>query len=143
MIPRFKDVFYPMTADIYYSQKVQGELGDINLQWVLDRTVACSAIKERAEYNAKYSVQADKFVEFNFKVNMRTQDSLLIGFDGTLYRPTEVLITNIKDASGNPVWEETPSVSTTFELESIEPMFDHTSTLFGYRAMLSRSDQQW
>ncbi len=46
MLPKsnFKDMFYPMTADIYYSENKQDALGVIQKSWVYDRTVKCSII---------------------------------------------------------------------------------------------------
>lgn len=136
------DLFYPMTADIYYASETQGDLGNIVKSWNLDRTISCSAIKERAEYNAKYSVTAEKFVQFREKINFRSAENILESRTGELYRPTDVMIKNIRDPEGNLVWLESSYRNTTFEIESIEPMFNDLHVLAGYRALLARSDAQ-
>lgn len=141
-VENIADIFYPMTAEVYYSSQTQGPLGNMVKQWQYDRTIVCSAIKERAEYNARYSVASEKMLEFHVKINMRTPVNLLIGTDGVLHRPTDILVTKIKDPNGTLVWSETSTEDTYFEMESLEPMFDENHVLAGYRALLARSDEQ-
>jgi hypothetical protein len=131
-----------MSADIYYALSSQNELGQIEKTWQYDRTINCSAIKERAEYNAKNSVDTEKFLSFNVKINFRTPENLYRQYNGTIRRPTDILIAHIKDPAGNFVWLEDSDEDTTFEIESMEPLFDETHTLAGYRALLARSGNQ-
>lgn len=135
-------LFYPMTADVYYAVSAQDDMGRMVKTWRFDRRIACSAIKERAEYNARNQVQADKFLSYTLNINFRTQENLIRESNGVMHRPTDVLISNILDPSGTPVWEEDADDLTTFEIQSMEPMFDETHTLAGYRALLSRSGNQ-
>lgn len=136
------NMFYPMKADIYYAKSIQDDLGAMVKTWRYDRTIECSAIKERAEYNAKNSVNSQKFLSYTTKINFRTPKNLCISSENTIYRPTDVLISHIKDPIGNLVWIEDMNYDTTFEIESYEPMFDENHVLGGYRALLSRSDEQ-
>lgn len=135
-------MFYPMTADIYYAMSTQNELGQIEKSWLYDRTINCSAIKERAEYNAKNSVSAEKFLAYSVKINFRTSENMYRAASGVIHRPTDLLIAHIKDPAGNYIWLEDADEDTTFEVESMEPMFDETHTLAGYRALLVRSGNQ-
>jgi len=41
------NLYYPMTADVYYSRSHQNDFGEFEKTWQKDRTVFCSAIKER------------------------------------------------------------------------------------------------
>lgn len=136
------NLFYPMTADVYYSTMTQDDLGQMVKSWRFDRTVKCSAIKERAEYNAKNSVSAEKLLAYVVRINFRCPENILMDRAGQLRRPTDALVAKIKDPAGNYVWSETPTTDTTFEIESIEPLFDENHVLGGYRALLSRSQDQ-
>lgn len=135
-------VFYPMTAEIYYATSVQNDIGRMVKTWRFDRKVYCSAIKERAEYNAKNAVNAEKTLIYTEKINFRCGQNILESASGVLYRPTDVLVAHIKDPKGRYTWLENNNQDTSFEIESTEVMFDEHHNIGGYRSLLSRSQDQ-
>ena len=46
MFNGINNLFYPMTADIYYATQTQNDFGEITKTWDRDRSVKCSAIKQ-------------------------------------------------------------------------------------------------
>lgn len=144
MLPQgsLNNLFYPMTADIYYASKSQNDFGEMVRSWSMDRTINCSAIKENPESQMRTQLTADKFIEFDEKVNMRTNENIYKSLDGTHYRPTDILIRNIKDPFGSIAWAESSTLPTNFEIDTIEPMYDPLHNVAGYRILLRRSDLQ-
>lgn len=144
MLPNgnLSDIMYPMTADVYYSTETQNDLGSMTSLWEKDKTVRCSAIKERPSSAIDNAIEDQKFIEYTPKLDFRTDNEILMSSDGTRYMPTEVIITNIKDPSGREVWSEPSGDSTEFELGNAEPMFDPMHNFFGYRILLQRSEEQ-
>ena len=144
MLPggNLSEMMYPMTADLYYSTNTQNRLGEMVSSWNKDRVVKCSAIKDRPDSAIANAMLSEKFIEYNFKVNFRTDDNILKSSDGTSYAPTDIIITNIKDPAGNLVWFEYDGEPTDIEIGNIEPMYDPKHNLFGYRVLLRRADDQ-
>lgn len=131
-----------MTADIYYSVQSQTDLGEVTRSWVKDRTIMCSAIKDRPDSNMYSTVTTQKFIEVDPKVNLRTKEDILLSSAGGSYRLTEVLITNIKDPQGTIIWKEAVNVPTEFEIDNVEPIYNEYHNLDAYRVLLCRSDEQ-
>ena len=144
MLPagNLSDLMYPMTADVYYSTETQNDLGSIVSSWQKDRTIRCSAIKERPSTVVSDAIEAQKFLDYAPRLDFRTDQDVSVSEDGTRYMPTEIIITNIKDPSGTEVWLELSGDPMEFELRNIEPMFDPLHNLFGFRVLLIRSEEQ-
>lgn len=144
MLPQgsLNNLFYPMTADIYYASKTQNALGEFVRSWSMDRTINCSAIKENPESSMRTALTAEKFLEYDIKINMRTNENIYKSLDGTHYRPTDILVSNIKDPFGSIAWSESSTTGTNFEIDIIEPMYDPNHNVAGYRILLRRSDLQ-
>jgi hypothetical protein len=135
---------YPLLADIYYPIVAQSAYGDVNKRWVLDRTVACSFAKE----GRKNKQQIPTGVEL-------IQDSMLIGrarvdlrySSDTLQHPlTDILITNIRDAQGNSIYNETSGPrngkTTLFEIKSNEPVVGPFGSSEYFALVIRRSENQ-
>lgn len=135
-------IFYPMLADIYYSTETQNTLGEIVSTWSNDRTVKCSAIKERPQASIPNVLDSQKFIEYNTILDFRTPEDVLIDSEGIMHHVTELLISNISDPLGKVVWAENSSDATDFEIQNIEPMFDPFHNFEGYRIRLKRADDQ-
>lgn len=135
-------ILYPMTADLYYSTQTQNDFGEIERSWDFDRTINCSAIKERPASRMSESLDTYKFIEYDFRIDFRTEENVTISSMNEDHRITEVIITNIKDPAGTVVWFETSTQPTNFEIQNLEPMFDMDHILFGYRVLIQRSDKQ-
>ena len=144
MLPQgsLNNLFYPMTADIYYALKTQNALGEFTRSWSKDRTINCSAIKENPQSQMRTQLTSEKFIEYDIKVNMRTNENIYKSLDGTHYRPTDIMISNIKDPFGSIAWSESNTTGTNFEIDTIEPMYDPLHNVAGYRVLLRRSDLQ-
>lgn len=145
MLPseNINEMFYPMTADLYYSSGEQNDFGEMVSTWTKDRTIKCSAIKERPSTTVQNKITSQKFIEYEFRLDFRTNEDVLVASDGTSYALTEIIITNIKDPSGKVVWFESSSQATVFELGNVEPMFDPFHNYFGARILLRRADDQY
>lgn len=144
MLPQgsLNNLFYPMTADIYYASKTQNDFGQLVRSWSMDRSINCSAIKENPESSMRTALTADKFVEYDVKINMRTNENIYKSLDGTHYQPTDIIISNIKDPFGSMAWAESSTTPTNFEIDIVEPMYDPLHNVAGYRILLRRSDLQ-
>ena len=144
MLPvgNLNNLYYPMTADIYYASSDQNDFGEFDRVWQKDRTVNCSAIKERPDSKIRPALTTDKFLQYDFRINMRTGEDIQRSSDNNLYPITEILIRNIKDPGGTPVWEEYNNENSSFEIQAAEPMFNELHNLAGYRILLVRSDRQ-
>lgn len=141
-IGNLNNLYYPMTADIYYATGTQNSFGEFDQSWSFDRQINCSAIKENPQSQMRTSLIADKFLELDTKINMRTNENIFKAIDGTHYKQDSILITNIKDPLGSVAWAETSIKSTSFELDTVEPLYDEVHNVSGYRILLRRSDLQ-
>lgn len=144
MLPvgNLNNLYYPMTADIYYATNSQNNFGEMESSWYKDRTINCSAIKENPQSQMRTSLTSERFLEYDIKINMRTNENIFKSIDGTHYRPTDILISNIKDPFGSIAWMENDIDATNFEVDTVEPMFDEIHNVAGYRILLRRSDLQ-
>lgn len=144
MLPvgNLKDLFFPMSADIYYPSSTQNDFGDFEHSWYKDRTISCSAIRENPSSAMRPAISSEKFLEYETRINMRTNENIFKSVDGTHYMPNQILITNIKDPYGSITWMESDIKATKFEVETVEPIFDQVHNVMGYRVLLRRSDLQ-
>ena len=144
MLPvgNLNDLYYPMTADIYYSTNTQNGFGEIQKTWSKDRAINCSAIKENPASSMRTVLTTEKFLEYDIKVNMRTNENIQKSVDGTYYKPDDIMVVNIKDPFGSIAWSENSITPTQFEIDIVEPMYDELHGLAGYRILLRRSDLQ-
>ena len=138
----FDDLYYPMTADIYYSTTSQNDFGEMIKTWNKDRSVICSAIKENPDSRIPKYLNTDKRLEYDITTNFRTNEDITLSADLTVYKPSDIVISNIRDSSGNLVWRESYETATIFEIQTIEPMFDMFMNTAGYRVAITRSDSQ-
>lgn len=135
-------LYYPMTADVYYASSSQNSFGEITKTWSKNRSIACSAIKENPASSMRSAVSLEKFIEYDIKINMRTNENIFKSSSGTSYELTDILISNIKDPIGTVAWIEKDGDPTNFEVDTVEPMFDEFHNVGGYRVLLKRSDLQ-
>lgn len=144
MFPKssFNNMLYPMSADIYYATNSQNAFGEIIKDWYKDKTISCSAIKQNPDSKVPKFLSPDKYIEYDLAVNFRTNVDILEASTGVYYKVTDVLVKDIKDASGSLVWKESLDEGTIFEIRSIEPMLDMFSNLNGFRIYLVRADNQ-
>lgn len=138
------DFIFPMCMDVFYPSVEQGIYGNVKKTWMHDRTMVASistaglALKEEITPN----------------VNI-TQESLLLGRTKTDIRissrqannsVTNILVSNIKDKSGNQIYMETAGPRsgkpTLFEVATIEPIVGPFGKVEYYKIVLRRSENQ-
>lgn len=141
-IGNLNNLYYPMTADIYYTSGTQNSFGEFDSSWSKDRSVNCSVIKENPQSQMRTALESQKFLEYDLRINMRTNENVQKSVDGTYYKPSDILITNIKDPFGTIAWAENSINPTQFEIDIIEPMYDEVHNVAGFRILLRRSDLQ-
>lgn len=135
---------YPLLADVYYPIVEQATYGNIKKQWVLDKTIA-------SNFNSVGSAGKE---EITPNVNI-SRESLLIGRVKTDIRistaesrnsVTNILISNIRDSSGNSVYNETAGPRTgkptIFEIATMEPYVGPFGSVEFYKLIIRRSENQ-
>lgn len=135
-------LYYPMTADVYYSTETQNDFGEVIKEWDKDRSIKCAVRKRSPNTRMPEYIQDGKFLEYDVDIIMRTPEDILVSSDYVPYRITNILISNIKDASGVLLWKEATEEPTIFEIHAIEPMLNMFNNLSGFRVNLIRSDKQ-
>jgi hypothetical protein len=133
-----------MLADIYYPLVDQGPYGNVQKNWIHDKTIACN-----------FSSAGSAFKE-DVKPNVNiTQDTIMLGRAKTDIRfstnknqnsITNVIVTNIKDKDLNEIYVETAGPragkSTLFEVATVEPFTGPFGSVEYYRIVLRRSENQ-
>ena len=144
MLPmtNYSELFFPMTADIYYPSEQQNDIGQIVNSWQYDRSIPCSAIKERPSSFVANSVTNMKFYDVSYLLDFRTPEDISVSDSDKEYMYTDIVITNIKDPDGKYPWREPSGEPTRFEVEAIEPLFDPFHSVYGYRMRIRRSNDQ-
>jgi hypothetical protein len=133
-----------MQADVFYPIVEQGTYGNLKKQWILDRTIVCNLTPAGSAFGE----------EVKPKVNI-VQEGLLMGRTKTDIRIstqesnnsiTNVIVTNIRDRSGNPIHLETSGPragkSTIFEVATNEPYVGPFGSVEHYNLVLRRSENQ-
>lgn len=145
MFPKsnFKDIFYPMTADIYYAENKQDALGVIQKSWVFDRTVKCSAISTMSDRTLTSEIKNNSSsFTYNSDLMFRVGENIQEKKNGTIFPITEILITNIKDPSGKLVFKEKGNIASQYELKTFVPGYDADHIMSFWRGYISRSTKQ-
>jgi hypothetical protein len=146
MLPgaNIENVFYPMTAEIYYAETKQNDFGAMEKTWVFDRKVKCSAISVMSDKTLNSELKStSSFFQYNSDIAFRLGENIQKKKNGTYYPITEILITNIKDINDNLVWTESEDNVTQYEIATFVPSFDAFNNLQFYRGYLTRSQKQY
>jgi len=152
MIPQgnLDDLFYPMTADVYYARQKQTDYGNVEKSWYFDRTINCSAITALSDRTFMAELKyKNKSVDYNSNIYFRTNEDVRLKSNGDYYPITSIFITNIKDPSGQLAWLEPDTikytdevVKTIYEVLTVVPSFDIDHNIGMYRIYLTRSQKQ-
>lgn len=137
-------IVYPLLADIFYPIVEQKAYGNLEKQWILNKTVACFFAP--ASRKAKQEVQPDMSIAIDQILVGRTKCDPRISNANSQNSVTNVIISNIRDANGNPIYIETSGVrankSTIFEIATNEPIVGPFGTVEYYSITLRRSENQ-
>lgn len=138
------DLFYPLLADVYYPIVEQGAYGNVTKNWILDKTVACSfssggsATKEEVKPNVNITKELILIGRTRKDVRFSKQEA------GNAI--TNVILTNIRDSSGNAIYVETSGPragkSTIFEIASQDPTVGPFGSVEYYKLVIRRSENQ-
>jgi hypothetical protein len=135
---------YPMLADIYYPIVEQGAFGNVEKQWILDKTIACSLTPAGSAF--KEDVKPNVAIVQDFVLVGRTRTDIRISSQKSNNSITNVIVSNIKDKNGNPIYIETAGPrsgkSTIFEIGSLEPHVGPFGDADFYKLLLRRSENQ-
>lgn len=146
MLPRLglDDILYPMTAELYYADTKQDELGTMKKSWVYDRTIKCSVISQMADKTTLTgeNVNIKSMFELNSDAILRTNENIQKKKNGTFFPITEVLITDIKDPAGTYVWQDVLGKRVQFEVKTFVSGYGTEHKVEFYRAYLARSKKQ-
>lgn len=138
------DFMYPMYADIYYPIITQGGYNEIKKQWVLDRTIVCNASTIGSA--TKEDIKPSEFLQYENQLIARTKKDLRVSSTGTNQALTNILITNIRDISGNIIYKETSGPrsgrGTLYEIGTLEPFFGAFGSVEYFRMLWRRTENQ-
>ena len=144
MICETPDFIYPLLADVYYPISEQSAYGNVKKQWILDRTIACYFESAGSANNEE--VKPNMTITKEVILGGRAKTDLRISKYLENNSITNVIITNIRDASGNHIYMETSGPrngkSTIFELATQEPTMGPFGTVEYYKLIIRRSENQ-
>jgi hypothetical protein len=137
------DIYYPMSAELYYAESKQDELGVIQKTWVLDRIIKCSIISSMSDKTLTGELKnSGPMFQYNSDVLLRTNDDVQKKKSGSIFSITEILITNVKDPAGKIVSLEKNQKSTQYELKTFVASYNGFHEVEFYRGYLARSTRQ-
>ena len=138
------DFLYPLLADIFYPMVEQGPYGNVTKHWVLDRTVAVALNPGSRKYMQQVKPNANLTLD-NSLVG-RSRSNILSSSRESLNAVTNVIIANVRDASGTTIYNESTGIragkSTIFEVSTFMPIVGPFGSVEYYSLVLSRSDNQ-
>ncbi len=138
------DFIYPMKADIYYPIITQNQYGQPNKDWVFDRSVVCNATTVGGAGTDE--LKPEVFLQYDGKLVARSKSDIRISGDGVNNAVSNILVTNIRNASDTLIYKETagPRVGrgTIYEVGTIEPFINPFGNIEYYRMLWRRTENQ-
>jgi hypothetical protein len=149
MLPNgdFVSILFPMTADLYYSENEQNDLGEMTKTWTKDRTINCSAITALSDKTLSPELKPSEFLTLSNNLYLRTDADVRIELPDqqdespTIHPLTEILITNILDSNGNNSYPDVLG-TTKFEVVTVVPSFNEFQSKNYFRVYVQRSQNQ-
>ena len=138
------DFIYPMKADVYYPIITQNSYGQPNKEWVFDRTVVCNATTVGGAGTDE--LKPEVFLQYDGKLVARSKSDLRISSDGTNNAISNILITNIRNASDSLIYKETAGPrmgrGTIYEVGTLEPFINPFGNIEYYKMLWRRTENQ-
>lgn len=138
------DFIYPMKADIYYSIIKQNEYGQIQKDWVFDRTIVCNATPVGG--SGKEDIKPEVFLQHEGKLIARSKTDIRISSTNDNNAMTNVLVTNIRNSSNVPIYCETAGERsgkpTIYEVATVEPFTGPFGDIEYYKLLWRRTENQ-
>jgi hypothetical protein len=143
MICETTDFTYPLLADVYYPIVETGAYGNTKKTWVLDRTVACffnpAGRRTKEDINSKNKIDIDTLLIGRVR-NDLTKSS------NESYAYTNIIITNIRDNSGQSILYESAGIRkdspTIFEVAALNPVVGPFGKVDYFKVLIRRSENQ-
>ena len=138
------DFLYPMLADVYYPIITQGAYGEIQKEWVLDKTIACNATSVGGA--GKEDIKPDMFLQYENKLIARSKTDLRITSRQSKEAITNIVITNIRFANGELIYKETAGPragkGTIYEIGTLEPQVGPFNNIEYHKMLWRRTENQ-
>lgn len=138
------DFTFPMCMDIFYPIVDQGVYGNVKKQWVHDRTVVASVAPAGSAF--KEDVTPNINIKQELVIMGRLKTDIRISSKDNNNSITNIIVSNIKDKSGNTIYNETSGPrsgkSTIFEVATLEPFVGPFGKVDYYKIVLRRSENQ-
>lgn len=138
------DFLYPLKADVFYPIVEQGAYGNVTKRWVLDKTIICNF----APAGTAWADEVKPEVKINIETILlgRTKSDLRITSNSNKQSIVNIVITNIRTSSDNPIYLETAGTrsgkSTIFEVAANEPIVGPFGDVEYYKLVIRRSENQ-
>lgn len=138
------DLYFPMTAEIYYPIISQGTYGEVKKEWVFDRKVAVNIMPFSKRGTGEITPAV--FLQYKDMLIGRTKNDLRITSNNNSEALTNILITNILSSSGEIIYKETAGPrsgrGTIYELASYDPHYAPYGEIDYYSFTIRRSENQ-
>lgn len=138
------DFIYPLKADIFYPIVKQGAYGEVNKEWVLDRSISCNF--EPTGTSWAEEVKPNPKINIEIMLMGRTKEDIRVTSSDSEQAIVNVVLTNIRTRSGNQIYTETSGTRkgrpTIFEIASNEPIVGPFGDIEYYKLIIRRSENQ-
>lgn len=149
MLPRssFDDIYFPMTADLYYGSETQNDFGQIELDWIKNREVRCSSISSITGRTMGPELRPDQFIDYSNLLYFRTNEDIRVDLQDQndnnpeIHALNLILVSNIKDDSGVVIYRDY-NKPTIYEVATVVPSFSEFQRINYFRVFLRRSQDQ-
>lgn len=138
------DFLYPMVADIYYPIVQQDLYGQIKKDWVFDQTIVVNL--NPAGTALQEDIKPKTFVQYENILVGRVKQDIRVSKNGTNNSITNIIITNIRNCSGELIYSETSgkreNKGTIYEVGTFEPFVGGFGNVEYYKLVLRRTENQ-
>lgn len=140
------DLYFPMLGDVYYPTISQGQYGEIQKSWAIDRTIALYA--EPFSRKGMGEISPAVFLQYKDMLICRTRyDLRLPSYSGVESEAlTNILVTSIRNATGQQLHLETAGpragYGTLYEIASYDAHYAPYGDIDYYSFTLRRSENQ-
>jgi len=138
------DFMYPMIADIYHPIVKQDVYGQVKKDWGFDRTIVINLAPVGSAFEEE--VKPKVFVQYENTLLGRVKNDIRIAKDGSNNSITNVLLTNIRNCSGELIYKETSGAredrGTIYEIATMEPLVGPFGNIEYYKILARRAENQ-
>jgi hypothetical protein len=133
-----------MLADVYYPIITQGAYGEVQKEWVLDRTIACNATSVGGA--GKEDIKPDMFLQYENKLIARSKTDLRTTSRQSKEAISNIVVTNIRFANGELIYKETAGPragkGTIYEIGTHEPQVGPFNNIEYHKMLWRRTENQ-